>query len=272
MSEGVDGTSETPTAGIPPHRYTAALAGGSRRRWQDRWEREGTFHAPNPTGPLAEGFDRVAGRPQPLRAGHVPVPERRGPARRPPAGLHRHRRLRPVPADDRPQRPAHHGLRRVRPARRAVRGGDRAAPAHDHRGQHPDTTAGSCAGWAWATTTGAASPPPTSSFYRWTQWIFLQIFDAWYDPDAAGPARSPSWWPSWTPGSGEPAEGTNPSGRPWAELTSAERRQVVDAHRLAYRSERSSTGAPAWAPCWPTRRSPPTAAASAATSRSTGGR
>ena len=34
-----------------------------------------------------------------------------------------------------------------------------------------------------------------------------------------------------------PAEGTNPSGRPWADLTESERRQVVDAHRLAYRSD-----------------------------------
>ena len=34
------------------------------------------------------------------------------------------------------QRAARAGLRRVRPARRAVRRADRPAPAHDHRGQH----------------------------------------------------------------------------------------------------------------------------------------
>ena len=50
--------------GVPAHRYTAALAGQIEVAWQDRWEREGTFHAPNPTGPLADGFDRVADRPK----------------------------------------------------------------------------------------------------------------------------------------------------------------------------------------------------------------
>src|SRR5262245_38087053 len=38
----------------PPHRYTAALAGEIEARWQDRWERDGTFHTPNPVGPLAD--------------------------------------------------------------------------------------------------------------------------------------------------------------------------------------------------------------------------
>ena len=57
----------TPTSAVPddapqapmpaggpehPHRYTAQLAGQIERRWQDEWEQRGTFHAPNPTGPL----------------------------------------------------------------------------------------------------------------------------------------------------------------------------------------------------------------------------
>ena len=35
------------------HRYTAALADRIENAWQDRWEEEGTFHAPNPAGSLA---------------------------------------------------------------------------------------------------------------------------------------------------------------------------------------------------------------------------
>ncbi|MDQ1651974.1 MAG: leucyl-tRNA synthetase, partial [Cryptosporangiaceae bacterium] len=38
---------------VPPHRYTAAVAGQIEARWQDRWESEGTFQAPNPEGALA---------------------------------------------------------------------------------------------------------------------------------------------------------------------------------------------------------------------------
>ena len=37
-----------------PFRYGAALADEIERRWQDRWEREGTFHAPNPGEPGSE--------------------------------------------------------------------------------------------------------------------------------------------------------------------------------------------------------------------------
>src|ERR671910_384132 len=38
-------------------------------------------------------------------------------------------------------------------------------------------------------------------------------------------------------GTRAPGEGTNPTGKPWAELSPTERRVVVDNHRLAYVSE-----------------------------------
>ena len=44
-----------------PHRYTAALADEIELAWQDRWEEDGTFRAPNPAGPWAQP-DAVAGR------------------------------------------------------------------------------------------------------------------------------------------------------------------------------------------------------------------
>ncbi|HUR75996.1 MAG TPA: class I tRNA ligase family protein, partial [Sporichthya sp.] len=50
-----------PTDEGPKFRYTAALANELERRWQDRWEAERTFEAPNPAGPLGEA-DKVAGR------------------------------------------------------------------------------------------------------------------------------------------------------------------------------------------------------------------
>ncbi|HEV7826021.1 MAG TPA: leucine--tRNA ligase, partial [Mycobacteriales bacterium] len=69
-------------------------------------------------------------------------------------------------------------------------------------------------------------------FYRWTQWIFLQVFNAWFDPEL-GKARPIEELV------GEFEAGTRPTpdGRPWASLTELERRQLVDDHRLAYRSD-----------------------------------
>jgi leucyl-tRNA synthetase len=41
--------------GSLPFRYDARLANEIESRWQERWETEGTFHSPNPAGPLAAG-------------------------------------------------------------------------------------------------------------------------------------------------------------------------------------------------------------------------
>src|SRR3546814_327933 len=74
-------------------------------------------------------------------------------------------------------------------------------------------------------------------FYRWTQWIFLQIFESWYDTDAGRARPISELEAELAAGTRRPAEGTNPSGRAWSDLDDVERRKVVDAHRLAYLHE-----------------------------------
>ena len=67
------------------------------------------------------------------------------------------------------------------------------------------------------------------SFYRWTQWIFLQIFNSWVD-ERTGPARPiDELVAEFESGSREV-----PGGRPWAELGAPERRELIDGFRLAY--------------------------------------
>ena len=61
----MDSTADSPQTGrggsIPAFRYSASLAAELERKWQDIWEAERTFEAPNTAGPLADTA-AVAGR------------------------------------------------------------------------------------------------------------------------------------------------------------------------------------------------------------------
>lgn len=53
MSETTPASGAADAAATEPFRYSATLAADIESRWQDTWEKEGTFNAPNPVGPLA---------------------------------------------------------------------------------------------------------------------------------------------------------------------------------------------------------------------------
>ena len=215
---------------VAPHRYTAELAERIETAWQDRWEAEGTFEAPNPAGPMAEP-EKVAARPKKFVLDMFPYPSG--------AGLHVGHPLGYIATDvfARYKRMTGHNVLH------ALGYDAFGLPAEQYAvqtGQHPRVTTeanianmrrqlrrlglGHDARRSVATT--------DEEFYRWTQWIFLQIFGSWYDTEA-GRARPIAELVDAF------AAGTRPTpdGRPWADLTAVERRELVDSYRLAYLSE-----------------------------------
>ncbi|MFG2050078.1 leucine--tRNA ligase [Micromonospora sp. NPDC048935] len=220
-----------PAGDIPPFRYTAALADEIEIRWQDTWAREGTFHAPNPTGPLADPTHPRAGADKLYVLDMFPYPSG--------AGLHVGHPLGYIGTDcyARYQRMA------GRNVLHAMGFDAFGLPAEQYAvqtGTHPRTTtvANIERYKAQLRRLGLAHDERRSvatidtDFYRWTQWIFLQIFNSWYDRDA-GRARPIAELIAEFEGGNR----QTPDGRAWAELSVAERRQVVDDHRLAYVSQ-----------------------------------
>jgi leucyl-tRNA synthetase len=222
--------------GVPAHRYTPALAQQIELAWQDRWEAEGTFHTPNPTGRLGAGFEKVADRPKYFAMDMFPYPSG--------AGLHVGHPLGYLGTDVTSRFRRMDGDNVLHPMGYDAFG----LPAEQYAvqtGQHPRVTteANIAAISAQLRRLGVdhdrrrtfATIDP--GYYKWTQWIFLQLFGAWFD-ESAGKARPiEELVAELGAGAREPAVGTNPSGRPWVELDELERRRVVDAHRLAYLHE-----------------------------------
>ncbi|USQ77981.1 leucine--tRNA ligase [Ornithinimicrobium cryptoxanthini] len=222
-------TSET------PHRYTAELANQIEDAWQDRWEAEGTFHSANPAGPWAEPDDPR------LQRGHVMVmdmfPYPSG------AGLHVGHPLGFIATDvfSRYQRTTGRNVLHTM-------GFDAfGLPAEQYAvqtGQHPRTTTEAnmvtyrrqlrALGMGHEQRRSIETIDP--DFYRWTQWIFLQIFNSWYDESAVradgqlGAARPITSLVEQYAG----GHRQTPSGQPWEQLTPTEREQVLAQHRLAY--------------------------------------
>jgi leucyl-tRNA synthetase len=218
---------------VPPHRYTPALAQEIELAWQDRWEREGTFHTPNPVGRLSAGFERVADRPKFFVMDMFPYPSG--------AGLHVGHPLGYLGTDVTSRFRRMDGDNVLHPMGYDAFG----LPAEQYAvqtGQHPriTTEANIAAIRAQLRRLGVDHDDRRSfatidpGYYKWTQWIFLQLFGAWFDERAKKARPIEDLVAELDAGTREPAPGTNPSGRPWAELDEVARRKVVDAHRLAY--------------------------------------
>jgi leucyl-tRNA synthetase len=216
---------------VPPFRYTAALAGEIEVRWQDLWDVAGTFHAPNPTGELSDPDHPRARAPKLFAMDMFPYPSGEG--------LHVGHPLGYIGTDSYTRFARMAGYNVLHPMGFDAFG----LPAEQYAvetGTHPrKTTEENVARYrAQLRRLGLAYDNRRSlattdiPYYRWTQWIFLQIFNSWFDAERRK-ARPIAELVQ------EYAEGARPTpdGRPWSALSEVERRRIVDDHRLAYVSE-----------------------------------
>ena len=215
----------------PEHRYTAQLAGQIERRWQQSWADRGTFHVPNPVGSLAP----TDGTPIPADKMFVqdmfPYPSG--------DGLHVGHPLGYIATD------VYARFHRMRGANvlHALGFDAFGLPAEQYAvqtGTHPRVRTeanivnykrqlgrlglGHDSRRSFATT--------DVDFYKWTQWIFLQIYNAWYDVEAQRARRIDELVAEFDSGARTPADGTV-----WGELSDGARADLIDSYRLVYQSD-----------------------------------
>ena len=213
-----------------PHRYTAELAAEIEGRWQDYWDANGTFAAPNPSGEL-NGEPELASRPKKFIMDMFPYPSG--------AGLHVGHPLGYIATDAfaRFQRMTGHNVLHTL-------GFDAfGLPAEQYAvqtGTHPrvSTEANIVTMKAQLRRLGLGHDRRRSfatidpGYYRWTQWIFLQIYNSWYDETARRARPIAELIAAF-----ESGERPTLDGRPWAALTGTERADVLSGHRLAYAAQ-----------------------------------
>ncbi len=210
----------------PKHRYNASLAAAIEAKWQDRWESTRTFEAPNPAGPLAEP-EKIAGRKKLFILDMFPYPSG--------AGLHVGHPLGYIATDVFGRFKRMTGFNVLH----ALGYDSFGLPAEQHAittGVHPrENTEANIANMrrqlrrlGLAHDARRSISTTDEQFYRWTQWIFLQVFNSWFDEER-GKARPISELISELE-SGKRSTG----GTPWKQMSPRDQKQLINDHRLAY--------------------------------------
>ncbi|MEY8013602.1 leucine--tRNA ligase [Mycobacterium servetii] len=220
-----------PDSDAPPHRYTAALASRIESTWQDNWARLGTFNVANPVGALAPPQGTPVPEDKLFVQDMFPYPSGEG--------LHVGHPLGYIATDvyARYFRMTGHNVLH------ALGFDAFGLPAEQYAvqtGTHPRTRTeanivnfrrqlgrlglGHDSRRSFSTT--------DVEFYKWTQWIFLQIYNAWFDT-AAGKARPIAELVAEFDSGARRLD----DGRDWGALSAGERADVIDGHRLVYRAD-----------------------------------
>ena len=212
----------------PEHRYSPQLANRIEKDWQQYWTSNGTFNAPNPVGDLATG--------EPLPADKLFVqdmfPYPSG------AGLHVGHPLGYIATDVY----ARYHRMLGRNVLHTLGYDSFGLPAEQYAiqtGTHPRTTTMAnienmrrqlgALGLGHDQRRSVATTDP--EFYRWTQWIFLQIYNSWFDEEQqkARPIAE-------LIAELESGARTTRDGRDYNDLDAVARAEAVDGFRLVYRS------------------------------------
>ncbi|SDP78278.1 leucine--tRNA ligase [Lentzea jiangxiensis] len=217
----------TDAAEIPAFRYTAELANQIEKRWQRYWEDHGTYHAPNPVGALRGDVPADKLFVQDM----FPYPSG--------AGLHVGHPLGFIGTDVFARYHRMNGRNVLHTMGFDAFG----LPAEQYAvqtGQHPRKTTEDNIntylrqirrlGLGHDERRRISTIDP--EYYKWTQWIFLQIFNSWYDADlkrARPIAELISQF--------ESGERDVPGGHTWSELSFADQQRILGDFRLAYMSE-----------------------------------
>ena len=208
------------------YRYTPELAGALENRWQQYWRDNGTFNAPNPVGDLADP-DQELPADKLFVQDMFPYPSG--------AGLHVGHPLGYIATDVFARFNRMQGRNVLHTLGYDAFG----LPAEQYAvqtGTHPRTTTqanidnmerqlgrlglGHDRRRVIATT--------DTDFYKWTQWIFLQIFNSWFDVEQQKARPIAELEEKFA------AEGLD--GTAWDDLTPKQQQEALDAHRLVYRS------------------------------------
>ena len=220
------------------YRYDANLAEEIELKWQARWEKDGTYHAPNPSGPLADSTGRID-LPKLFIMDMFPYPSG--------TGLHVGHPLGFIGTDvyARYKRMTGHNVLHTM-------GYDAfGLPAEEHArqtGQHPreNTNANISNMRKQLKRLGLGHDPRRSisttdlDYYKWTQWIFLQLFNSWYDTDLKQARPIKELEIKLEEGSIVLEEN-----RRWSSYSDQRKKEIVNSFRLAYLAEAPVNWCPA---------------------------
>ena len=215
---------------VPRYRYTAELAGRIEQTWQRNWQEWGTFNVPNPVGSLAPADGSGVPDDKVFVQDMFPYPSGEG--------LHVGHPLGYIATDVY----ARYFRMTGRNVLHALGFDAFGLPAEQYAiqtGTHPRIRTEANIvnfrrqlgrlGLGHDSRRSFSTTDP--EYYKWTQWIFLQIYNAWFDPEQHRARPIDELIAEFDSGT------RTLDGRNWAELSAGERADVIDGHRLVYRAD-----------------------------------